>query len=85
MESHLKHPINQFRLIRRYHKDWPYIRKLLGLDVKSNFPIKIHFKFILYFPSEKVHFENEKSAQSMMRNIEANQIEEDGLVSRLIS
>ena len=35
MESHLKHPINQFRLIRRYHKDWPYIRKLLGLDAKS--------------------------------------------------
>ena len=40
MESHLKHPINQFRLIRRYHKDWPYIRKLLGPDVKSNFSIK---------------------------------------------
>ena len=34
MESHLKHPVNQFRLIRRYHKDWPYIRKLLGLDRK---------------------------------------------------
>ena len=35
VESHLKHPVNQFRLIRRYHKDWPYIRKLLGLNEKS--------------------------------------------------
>ena len=78
MESHLKHPVNQFRLIRRYHKDWPYIRKLLGLDRKL---ISNKVSISARFPSKKAHFQNEKSAQSMMRNIEANQIEEDGLVS----
>ena len=56
MESHLKHPINQFRLIRRYHKDWPYIRKLLGLDVKSNFSIKIHFIIYSLFYIRKSSF-----------------------------
>ena len=56
MESHLKHPINQFRLIRRYHKDWPYIRKLLGLDVKSNFSIKIHFIIYSLFSIRKSSF-----------------------------